>query len=93
MIDTDLDRRVAEIVGSIDDDVYPCYSRDIEGAITALEAMRGKGWSWRLDAQRGNDAPPFWFQLVRDAWTAVGAADTLPLAACRAIVATVEGKP
>lgn len=95
MSDDSLDRRVAEIVGwtrASAHDPTGC----IEDAIAALEAMREKGWAWRIYSPA---IPP----VVHTGYTvlldgpedrqATGTADllSLPLAICRAIVA-VEGK-
>lgn len=108
MSDGQIDRRVAEIVGWEYRAGYPqrrvckhtCQPmrvlERIEDAIAALEAMRERGWEWRIDAQLVKDAPPYWCQLWspngKPEETKLGDGDSLPLAICRAIVATQEEK-
>lgn len=105
MSDHDLDRRVAEIVGVAIDAEYftregdyfrPQYN--METAIASLEAMREKGWSWEVrgyckDEGFNGEPPDFYCMLWRpdtEDSLSDGEAETLPLAVCRAIVATQE---
>ena len=98
MSDPDLDRRVAEIVGiEIREDYFTTdlmgYFRpslNIETSFAALEAMRAKGWEWEVSAGKDGEVFACILHGAPDSggpWSCARA-DALPLAICRAIVAT-----
>lgn len=99
MTDAELDRRVAEIVGHRyprrtlhNAPIHLRPSDSISDAIAALEAMREKGWSYRISAYPDSiqsHCITLWNPPV-DPKPRSGIAETLPLAICRAIVATKE---
>jgi hypothetical protein len=70
----------------------PWFSTDVAAAMTLLDTLAERGWSWDMTHYHGSVSPyevSLWRMDGDD--DAAGASVTLPLAICRAVLAALEG--
>lgn len=69
----------------------PAFSTDREAAMSLLDALAGRGWSWEMTHYHGS-VSPYEVSLWHDenGGEACGARPTLPLAICAAVISALS---
>jgi predicted transposase YdaD len=93
----ELDEKVARLVWPERRWLYlysPHYSTDVAAAMTLLDTLAERGWSWDMTHYHGSVSPyevSLWRMDGNDNDGACGARATLPLTICAAVLAALEG--